>query len=622
MEQQENPQSRIESENAEFERRRGEIEAFFADVALRLAIETPRCRSTADRALMDSLARSVRKTVQTLENFDKRLDKTSVFNFQQSEGDARQQLAHFGRFVTGYLFLYRHRVSRNKAQLIEQASPAWIEKLGEILSRSAELYLANQMMNAASDELQRERFSVLVLELQSTLDALQDDPHREEGGGRGRIDWTRTMLENNDVHGALMSIVGNRCHTALRLLLDREGYQVGSLRGHKRKDEFGVDDWTALGRDLGLLDVTPFKTLLQSTQGDRLLKLADQKTTHIDAEKRRREFAETVESLLGPRAEIDPELCISVFRNIRKRLKKLNDAWTTFRREEEARSGIEPGRDLAAARVKSVDEPDEDEMSAGVPDLLHPGKAIRSPGEQQRPGPEIDIDGSWSETDHLGVRHAIDTESAVGTNLEGDEAENWIEQFPYQPLWGAGAEALNVDAALSAIQSLSFVAQILVCIRAAELACVPVEGGREWVEKEIVFAAALNAMHRVHAEGADPDNEGDSLCQLLASLGDRPATKGFAVFSLDGDRGPSLKNLFLSLARAEASANIASEIAPFELWDEGRGYVTLSPRDRRRLKLLFEQVKMECIASSSESIDLGKLFSRTDGLDKRRKPNG
>lgn len=591
-----------------------QIESFFADVALRLLVQRPsKDAPQGDKTYWERVADKVSVAVRAYPDLVQRLPRDRVMEFRDDEAEIRRWLSDVGQATIGYLFLYRHRPSRHKVyDLIDRVAPAWIESLGELLWLASQLRLINNLIHASEGDPNLKDLADTADLVRSRIEFLQQDPYGADGEGR-TLDWSIPMLENGVVFEALGSIVDNRAHTALRLLLVRAGFEDRSVRGKLHVSELDADDWMRLKQDLGLEDIRPIKQLLESSRSAELLALVKAKSTRQDALRRNQSIQALMAEVLGPREGLDMEAIISALRKLERRLDRFQSGWHKLRRVDANVNGGQFERIGGTPTESFANHTDGMEQrllhAAGVsPAGIHVGNAPHSSGDDEGDVEESNVS---SNTDEDGNVAAAAERFTDLTALDPDvEDEEWLDRFPSDAPHEDDIEKTDIFAAIQALRELSCASQVLVYLRLSELAHVPVEGGKQRKEKEIVYAAAIDFLLRIHTQTVDPSEAAGSLCTFLCELGDQsPATKGFSVFCPDGDLASSMRDMVLSFSRVWQLEDInpAESLLDFELSHQGR--VALSPGDRRKLQRLFQRAKLECTAFDGDQVHLRSLFA-------------
>lgn len=599
----------------EIERQVLQIEAFFADVALRLLIDRPKDAPDGDAWYWQAVADDVARKVRDCPDIVRRLTNDRVIEFRENESRIREILSDVGQAIVGRLFLYRRPDSRDMvSDLISRVAPTWIEALGELLSLSSQLRLTSDLISVhEGNPTIRETLIEHANLLRSSIRELQRDPYQTDGDGRDNIDWSIPMLENNVVIGAFRSMVSNRARTALRTLLVQSGQDDRSVRGQLQVHEFDSDDWEELRQDLGLEDIGPIKQLIVSPRGAELLSLAKAKCSREEALQRDQTMQAIMVDVLGPRADLNLEVSVSVLRALERRLDRFNHGWTQWRRANSTVSWEEIERRRRELRAGTAEDAYETDLGSSV-DARRPSTGLESSrSELASPDASGDValpDGQSSAHDDFDwepsaetLRDPLELEPEAGQGV-------WSNDTPYRSPFDCGAESPDMDAAALALRPLSCATQVLVFLRLSELAYVPVDGGKQRKEKEIVYAAAISVLYRLHSRRGDLGEAVESLCKFLCEIGDQsPATKGFLAYCSNGELGPPLKDIVETLAQAwqEDGVDPLGSLVEFELKHQGR--VALSPSDRRKLQKLFERAKLECTVFDSDQVHLRNLFA-------------
>lgn len=615
MEKLESDRSGIEEVRREIARQQREIETFFADLALRLVVDRPKSSSytvsSERRQIWINLAARVKRLLRDAPDLMRRLKTTGgaemrtraksgatgrkpkVTPFLDDEADLRKELADIGYFAIGPVFLYSSRISRDKVdQLIDRKSPGWELTLGRTLAAGAELHLLSSSLERLGEHAARSELRAQADQRKAEIRVLQDDELGREARGRRISDWTTTMQENGVVYQALFGMVSNRAGTALKALLQSAGLEDVSVDGRIPKEEFSSTDWAELRKDLGLDDIAPYRTLLASPEGDRLLDMVSP-TNQKDSTEQVRCVVETV---LGAHAGLNVELCVTVFRTIYERLSRFNRQWFRLRRHEQFLNdaGAEPRTDKRPPGLS--DESDTDELGGEVPDLLTPaGREIPSPGGA--PKREAHSAGACEgETEEPQAYESSD--SKIDNEASN---EDLLHQASSGGLQDDCDHGCHVDERrfASAFLSATCSTQLLVYMKRANLAKIPVGNGDEWAERPVVYAATIDAVHSLCEARKDPATAAADLCTRLAALAtERVTNQGFAVFGLEQERGHFLYRTVLELVVMwrNSRRNPAAELQAFELNFEGRS-LALTGRDRKDLERMFARAVQECEAS-------------------------
>jgi hypothetical protein len=576
---------RLDEAQARLEALRAQLDTFFADLALRwlkrpmpvAAVGDDRFRADMIQAASHAAARAPIGASTLLERVD--LAATEVVAFAANESAARRELSFVGRSLAGPLFRHRQPSLRNKFKLIEGVVQEWTIDLGHLMHALIELGHVNALfddmqnarpeirapLNAARDELRRR-----IKEMQAI-----DDEAAARFGGR-RVDLGRTFTANNEVFGALRSVVDNRAEEALRTKLSRiVGHEVDT-DGFEPAASLSPSHEGDICRFFGLSDFATYSAILNGHDGDLALRLA---SGYRRGPKRERGSARSQLLVILARYCDDAaetlDVRASVLAKARSYLSRRNIAW----------------RQLNGYLAR---QGDADDVEAVAPDE---GDAELTDGSD---APDV------ADAQAVELRTATnDTKPGDGsTPGDADDAEE--EAYEDDSYWQRRPQAADLDAErrgeLEALLMVSAATQLLVLARKEGVAWVPMAGqpvhadvaDLHFVERKLVYAASSSTLKRCLDDSANEDPDAHAIGELCAKL----AEHVHPVLGAGEEKGATLKAL-LGMLCTHWRQNVpaaADQLLGFEL--NARKGFALTAADYQELVRWAEIARDECAAET------------------------